>query len=480
MTSYTESAVSTDGQHDLAPSRSDAATAALPLHALILVAALAAAILGQGAYYSTGQHVVAVTLALATIAALKARPWTQRDTTLGPLAGCVMLAGWAVVSAAFAGRIVSARATVAMLIGVAAVLVICRRSTPAQRDALAGAAVAIGALAAATGWIGVAWRHSPWALPDQGLWRAATTFSYANAAAGLLVPLALLGLAQRVARPRSLPLALGGCLLLVGVGATLSRGGAVALTVGLAVLAWLLGPVRFLRAVAPCALGATIALLGLAPSMPASRPPQTTLAISALVVGLLVSVAMTILSGRAVTVVVLGIAVMAAVLVPPVLAGAPSAILDSRASVASSDRVHAAQAALRLVERRPLTGAGPGQATLYWVGPDGRTLIIQYVHNEYLQVLAELGTIGLALLLVLLAVVARMVWRGRDVTGTPATWAGVMAGLSALAVHSGLDFLWHLPAIPLTAAVLAGLTAPPLEERRESAQQSLASQKEDR
>jgi hypothetical protein len=79
-----------------------------------------------------------------------------------------------------------------------------------------------------------------------------------------------------------------------------------------------------------------------------------------------------------------------------------------------------------------------------------------------------------------LAVVARMVWRGRDLTGTPATWAGVMAGLSALAVHSGLDFLWHLPAIPLTAAVLAGLTAPPLEERRESAQQSLASQKEDR
>jgi O-antigen ligase len=148
-------------------------------------------------------------------------------------------------------------------------------------------------------------------------------------------------------------------------------------------------------------------------------------------------------------------------------------------SVASSDRVQAARAALRLVERRPLTGAGPGQATLYWVGPDGRTLTIQYAHNEFLQVLAELGTIGLALLLLLLAGLARMVWRGRDLVGTPATWAGIVAGLSALAVHSGLDFLWHLPAIPLTGAVLAGLTAPPLEERRESAQQSLASQKED-
>jgi O-antigen ligase len=176
----------------------------------------------------------------------------------------------------------------------------------------------------------------------------------------------------------------------------------------------------------------------------------------------------------------LGLAAMAAVLMPHVLGGAPPAILDSRLSVASSDRVQAARAALRLVERRPWTGAGPGRAAFYWVGPDGRTLTVQYVHNEYLQVLAELGTIGLALLLVLLAVVARMVWRGRDLVGTPATWAGIVAGLSALAVHSGLDFLWHLPAIPLTGAVLAGLTAPPLEERRESAQQSLASQKEDR
>jgi O-antigen ligase len=481
MTSYVGSAVSTNSRDDLAPASTGSDTArALPLHLLILVAALAAAILGQGAYYTTGQRVVAVTLVLSTVAALWARPWTRRDAALGPLVGCAALAGWAVLSAALGGRVVSARATVAMLVGVAAVLVVCRRSTPAQRDALAGAAVAIGVLAAATGWIGVAWRHTPWALPDQGLWRAATTFSYANAAAGLLVPLALLAVAQRVARPRSQPLVLGGCLLLVGVGATLSRGGAVALIVGLAVLAWLLRPARLLRAVGPCLLGATIALLGLAPSMPTSRPPQTALAVGALVAGLLVAVGMTVLGRRAIAVVVVGIAVMAAVLLPRVLAGAPSAILDARASVASSDRVQAARAAFRVVELRPWTGAGPGRAALYWVGADGRTLTIQYVHNEYLQVLAELGTIGLGLLLALLVAVARMVWRGRELVGTPATWAGVAAGLCALAVHSGLDFLWHLPAIPLTGAVLAGLTAPPLQERRQSAQESLASRKENR
>jgi O-antigen ligase len=210
--------------------------------------------------------------------------------------------------------------------------------------------------------------------------------------------------------------------------------------------------------------------------MPVGRPPQTILAVGALLVGLLVAAGSAFLGRRAVTLV--GMAVMAAVLIPNILAAAPSGILDSRVSIASSDRVQAARAALRLVEHRPLTGAGPGRAALYWVDPDGRTLTIQYVHNEYLQVLAELGTIGLALLLILLATLAQMVRRGRDVVGMPATWAGVAAGLSALAVHSGLDFLWHVPAIPLTGAVLIGLTAPPLEERRASAQQRLASQKE--
>src|SRR2546423_15226951 len=106
MTSYLGSAVSTERQHDQASTRPDAS--ALPLRVLMLVAALAAAILGQGAYYTTGQQVVAVTLVLSTIAALRARPWTRRDAVLGPLVGCAALAGWAVASAALAGAIVGA------------------------------------------------------------------------------------------------------------------------------------------------------------------------------------------------------------------------------------------------------------------------------------------------------------------------------------------------------------------------------------
>jgi O-antigen ligase len=475
MASPGRSIASLDGRHKLAAAGPETATA-LPFHGLVLVAALAAAILGQGAYYATGQRVVGVLIVVAAIAALRAQPWTRHDPSVPVLTACAALALWALLSAALAGGVAGARSTVALLLGVAAVIIVCQRTTPAQRDALVGAAVAIGALTAATGWIGVAWRYTPWALQDQGLWRAATTLTYANAAAGLLVPLALLALAQRAMRPRSPALALGSCLLLVGVGATLSRGGALALTIGIAVLAWLLGPARLLHAAGPPALGTVLALLGLAPSIPASGAPHPALAAGSLLVGLVVAAVLPLLGRRAVAALLMLGLVLVAVLVPSFLAGsASSAITRSRLSLSSSDRVQGARAALELAERRPLTGAGPGQAALFWADADGRTLTARYVHNEYLQVLAELGAVGLALLLGFLVVVARMAWRAREAPGTPTTWAGVVAALVALAVHSGLDFLWHLPAIPLTAALLIGLTASPVEERRESTPGHLAS-----
>jgi O-antigen ligase len=38
---------------------------------------------------------------------------------------------------------------------------------------------------------------------------------------------------------------------------------------------------------------------------------------------------------------------------------------------------------------------------LHWARPDGVTFAARYVHNEYVQVLVELGVIGLALLVLL-------------------------------------------------------------------------------
>jgi O-antigen ligase len=223
----------------------------------------------------------------------------------------------------------------------------------------------------------------------------------------------------------------------------------------------LLGPGRTLRAAGPPTLGAVVALAGLAPSMPAGSPPRPALAAATLVVGVGVAVGTFHLRSRQLAL-GLAAAVLAACAVLAVGGrgvDAATTIGSTRLTIASPDRVAAARAALQLAAERPLTGAGPDRAVLSWV-QDSRRVTSRYVHNEYLQVLAELGFVGLALLVVLLASLAWTVWRGRPHAPSTAVWAGVAAGLAALAVHSGLDFLWHLPAIPLAGAVLAGLVLP--------------------
>src|SRR5581483_3067981 len=105
-------------------------------------------------------------------------------------------------------------------------------------------------------WAGVAWRLPRFAvLVEHRLWRGGSTLTYPNAAAAALVPLALLALALLIARPDKPLRAAAGYLLLVGVGATLSRAGFLALLVGFGVLAVLAG-VRAVWHVLPVALGA--------------------------------------------------------------------------------------------------------------------------------------------------------------------------------------------------------------------------------
>jgi O-antigen ligase len=430
------------------------------LHALLLVVALVVAIAAQGAYYGAGQRTVAMVLVLALFAAFRVRPWLRDDALLPPVGAGAALAVWAAVSATVAGDITAALPVIALLAGVVVALVAVRRLTRGQRDALAAAVVVVGGLVAASGWVGVAWRVTPWALEDQGLWRAATTLTYANAAAGLLVPLALLAVARLVVRP-GVPATVAACLLLIGAGATLSRGGALALAVGAAMLATLLSLGRTLRAAGPPTLGAVVALVGLAPSMLASSPPRPALAAAALAVGLGAAVGASRLRSRqlalALAAVVLG---ACAVLAVGGRGGdAAPTVTRARLTIASPDRAAAARAALQLATERPLTGTGPNRAVLTWM-QDNRRVTSRYAHNEYLQVLAELGFVGLALLVVLLASLAWTVWRGRPHAPSTAVWAGAAAGLAALAVHSALDFLWHLPAIPLVGAVLAGLVLP--------------------
>jgi O-antigen ligase len=117
-----------------------------------------------------------------------------------------------------------------------------------------------------------------------------------------------------------------------------------------------------------------------------------------------------------------------------------------------------------MVARQPLTGTGVGLARFLWTTPDGRGAVALYVHNEYVQTLVDLGAIGLVLLLGLAVAIAAYLYQGRRYPHRPGIRAGALAALTAFAVHSGFDFLWHIAVLPLAAGLFIGLAGPAIRE----------------
>jgi O-antigen ligase len=240
----------------------------------------------------------------------------------------------------------------------------------------------------------------------------------------------------------------------------------------LLVLWWLLGARRVVHAVAVPAVGAAIALFGLLPSLRHGHPARPGYAIVAMAAGL----GLVILAQRSagwkpklVLPVVAG-ALVAALLVifgVPQVHGAVRGLLHTRLTLTSSARLAEATAALRVIASHPLAGVGPGRP-LTWISPGGAVNVDQYVHDEYLQVFTDLGIAGAALAAVLLIAAGRLLWRARRASPDRALWAGAVAAALAFALHSGFDFLWQVPVIPLSVAALVGIaTCQPLVQRQE-------------
>jgi hypothetical protein len=429
---------------------------------LLLVAATAG-LLRQGAYYASMQRLVGLLIAAAILLGLVAWPPTRDDVRVSPVVAALAFAAWAVLDGALAGVAGAGVGPAVLLVGVVAVLLVCRRLRQQDREILLAGMTCIGLLVALTGWLGVAGRVGSWGFQAQGLWRGSSTLTYPNATAAVLAPISLLVLGRLVGTPGSLPLTLAATGLLSGLAATMSRAGALALLVGLLVLAGLRGLRAVTRAAVGPLAGALVALVCLLPSMPAAGPPRPALALVGLCAGL--SLAGIVVRVRRWPALVLlgGVLVAGAIGLLATgggVGGAAHTVADARVNLASPDRTGALHAALRLVAQHPLTGTGPGQAHLQWEGQGHGTQLFAYVHNEYLQVAAELGLVGLVLLALLLVAIARLLWRART-TGRPgATWAGAAAAAAAFATHSGFDFVWHLPAVVLAVTLLVGAALP--------------------
>ncbi|MGH2842849.1 MAG: O-antigen ligase family protein, partial [Solirubrobacteraceae bacterium] len=112
----------------------------------------------------------------------------------------------------------------------------------------------------------------------------------------------------------------------------------------------------------------------------------------------------------------------------------------------------------------PLTGSGPGTFQLDWLPRAHIDAYVTNAHSLYVETYAELGLIGLALLvaflLAALTLLVRQVIASDGVERTRA--AAVAAALCAFAVGSASDWFWQMPVIPVAILLLLGacLVAP--------------------
>ena len=130
-------------------------------------------------------------------------------------------------------------------------------------------------------------------------------------------------------------------------------------------------------------------------------------------------------------------------------------------SFSGSYRVDLWKSAWRGYEEHPVLGLGAGAYEQHWNQDRPFEHKVRDAHTLYLETLAELGPVGLALLLVALGapVVAAVAARRRPLV------VGAFAAYVAYLVHAGVDWDWELPALTVAAMVCAAALL--AEARRE-------------
>ena len=111
-----------------------------------------------------------------------------------------------------------------------------------------------------------------------------------------------------------------------------------------------------------------------------------------------------------------------------------------------------------IVEFFPL-GAGLGSYAIAFQRFQTPNLLgfVEYAHNDYLQLLFELGALGaVVLVLLLLAAVlsGRTLWRFRVRGERLSPALACYLGAFAFAIHAWFDFPAHIPAIAILATLL--------------------------
>jgi O-Antigen ligase len=301
----------------------------------------------------------------------------------------------------------------------------------------------------------------------------------AVAAVGVLLAVRVAGDPARPAAVRGAAAA-AGVLLGLGVYLTFSRGALAAVAAGLVVLMALAPRLRPQLRGAIAILGAA-ALAGLVASRLATveslrrgehgDPGEGLLMLAALVLLALAAAAVVMRRPRrelslpslpvsrptAVLTFSVGLLLVAAI-AAAVLEGEPQGaspeltVGAERLGSVDSNRYRYWDVALESWADRPLIGIGSGGFLVEWRKVRDRVDESADAHSLYVETLAELGLVGLALLLLFLGGIGASAVR--LYRHDPAAATGPAAVLVAWAIHAGLDWTWEMPAVTLQALLL--------------------------
>lgn len=137
-----------------------------------------------------------------------------------------------------------------------------------------------------------------------------------------------------------------------------------------------------------------------------------------------------------------------------------SDVFGRLADLSGSNRYQYWQSAVRGFETDRLKGIGPGGFELWWARDGEISEFVRDAHSLYVETLAELGIVGLALLAVALALMlgagaAGALRRGPQPQRLVA--AGATAGVAAFAAGASVNWNWEISVLPMLALLLAGV-----------------------
>jgi tetratricopeptide (TPR) repeat protein len=116
-------------------------------------------------------------------------------------------------------------------------------------------------------------------------------------------------------------------------------------------------------------------------------------------------------------------------------------------TLSSPGRVDHWRVAWKEYEAHPVLGSGAGTYERSWMQRRHLAFNVRNAHSLYLETLATLGPVGLALLAVLLAAPFAAAVRARRSSFVPVA----IGAYAAFLVHAGIDWDWQLPAVALAA-----------------------------